>query len=79
LLVLRQRPILVTVFFAKHELEQIETSQQRLADKMAPRAEVELQLVPVKADLARIAVDQIDLRARNHKLRTGGARLTAKP
>lgn len=62
-------------FFGQRTLGQIEGTQQRMSDTMVPRHEMDLQIQQLKADVVRIASEELDLRVKVVQCEVGLARL----
>ena len=78
LLLLVNGLVLVTGWFAKHELEKVEQSQQQLWAAIVPRHEIELELSAIKSQQSRFDLELIELRGKLTVLEISVAR-TQKP
>jgi hypothetical protein len=75
LLLLVNGLILVTGFFAKHELEKVEQSQQQLWQAIMPRHEIEIELASIKSQQNRCDLELVEVRSKLTTLEISVARL----
>jgi hypothetical protein len=67
--------ILTTGYFAKHELEKVEQSQQQLWSAIMPRHEIEVELAGIKAQQSRSDMETVEIRSKLTGLEISVARL----
>jgi hypothetical protein len=67
--------IVITGFFAKHELEKVEQSQDKLWAAIMPRHEIEVELAGIKAQQNRCDLELVEIRGRMTTLEISLARL----